>query len=297
MTINKSRSINIDDLQLERSGAAASVSLRYFRAKIPAKDSQYCRKKGSRIGGYVLSPSEKRIANVKPRLRGIEACVFDAYGTLFDVNAAAQSAQDSLGEKWQPLAELWRAKQLQYTWLRSLAGRHADFWKVTGDALDFALSTFQFEDPALRNRLMNLYLTLSVYPEVTDTLKRLKEEEMKLAVLSNGTPAMLAAAATNAGIAHLFDAVLSVEEVKVYKPHPSVYGLVCERLNVRADRVCFVSSNGWDSYSAKAFGFRVLWCNRFGQAPEKIPETPDAQIATLAELTEIVLDRPDSISK
>jgi 2-haloacid dehalogenase len=223
------------------------------------------------------------------KLHGIEACVFDAYGTLFDVNSAARTAHDSLGEKWQPLAELWRAKQLQYTWLRGLAGCHADFWQVTGDALDFALATLQIEDPKLRARLMNLYLALSAYPEVPGTLKRLRADGMKLAILSNGTPAMLAAAATSAGIADLFDAMLSVEEVKVYKPHPSVYGLVCERLNVVASRVCFLSSNGWDAYSAKAFGFRVLWCNRFGQASERIPETPDAQIATLAELPGIVL--------
>ena len=223
------------------------------------------------------------------KLHGIEACVFDAYGTLFDVNSAARASQDLLGEKWQTLAELWREKQLQYTWLRGLAGHHADFWQVTGDALDFALATLQLEDPALRVRLMNLYLVLSAYPEVPDTLKRLKAAGIKLAILSNGSPAMLAAAAANAGIADLLDAMLSVEEVKVYKPHPSVYGLACERLDVVAARVCFLSSNGWDAYSAKAFGFRALWCNRFGQAAERIPETPDAQIATLAELPDIVL--------
>src|SRR5580658_4144950 len=168
------------------------------------------------------------------RLHLIEACVFDAYGTLFDVNSAARSAQDSLGEKWQPLAELWRSKQLQYTWLRGLAGRHADFWQVTADALDFALSTLKLEDPALRARLMNLYLALSTYPEVPDTLQRLTAAGMKLAILSNGSPAMLAAAVANAGLAGQFDAVLSVEDVKVYKPHPSVYRLACERLNVDA---------------------------------------------------------------
>jgi 2-haloacid dehalogenase len=223
------------------------------------------------------------------KLHGIEACVFDAYGTLFDVSSAARSAEDSLGDKWQPLAELWRAKQLQYTWLRSLAGRHADFWQVTGDALDFALSTLRVDDPRLRDRLMNLYMVLGAYPEVLETLKRLRRSGMKLAILSNGSPAMLAAAAANAGIVNLLDAILSVEEVKVYKPHPSVYALVCERLNVVAARVVFVSSNGWDAYSAKAFGFHTLWCNRFGQAPERIPETPDAQIATLVELPEGIL--------
>ena len=223
------------------------------------------------------------------KLRGIEACVFDAYGTLFDVNSAARTAQDSLGEKWQPFAELWRAKQLQYSWLRGLTGLHADFWQVTGDALDFAMATLEVEDATLRARLMNLYLTLSAYPEVPEALKRLKAAGMTLAILSNGTPAMLASAASNAGIANLFNAVLSVEEVRVYKPHPSVYRLACERLNIDAGSICFLSSNGWDAYSAKAFGFRVLWCNRFGQQPERIPETPDAEITTLAELPDIVL--------
>ncbi len=226
---------------------------------------------------------------MKKEFRGIEACVFDAYGTLFDVNSAARSAQDSLAEKWQPLAELWRSKQLQYTWLRGLAGHHADFWQVTGEALDFAMSTMRLEDPELRDRLMNSYLVLDAYPEVADTLKRLRAAGMRLAILSNGTPTMLAAAAGNAGIIEMFDALLSVEEVKVYKPHPSVYKLACERLNVAAERACFLSSNGWDAYSAKAFGFRVLWCNRFGQPPERIPDAPDGQITTLAELPDIVL--------
>jgi 2-haloacid dehalogenase len=226
---------------------------------------------------------------MKPKLRGIQACVFDAYGTLFDVDSAARSAQEFLGEKWQPLAELWRGKQLQYTWLRGLGGRHADFWQVTGDALDFTLSALRIDDPGLRDRFMNLYLALSAYPEVAGTLQRLKEAGMKLAILSNGTPTMLAAAAANAGIATFFDAMLSVEEVQVYKPHPSVYDLACTRLNLDADRICFLSSNGWDAYSAKAFGFHVLWCNRFGQTPERIPHTPDAQITTLAELPDIVL--------
>jgi 2-haloacid dehalogenase len=223
------------------------------------------------------------------KLHGIKACVFDAYGTLFDVNSASRAAQDSLGEKWQPLAELWRSKQLQYTWLRGLSGRHADFWQVTGDALDFALSALHLEDPALRSRLMNLYLVLDAYPEAPDTLNRLKAGGIKLAILSNGTPPMLAAAAANAGMNELFDAILSVEEVQVFKPHPSVYALACERLKVAPAEVCFISSNGWDAYSAKAFGFHTLWCNRFGQAPERIPETPDAQVTTLAELPDIIV--------
>lgn len=223
------------------------------------------------------------------RLPDIEACVFDAYGTLFDVNSAARSAQDALGEKWEPLADLWRTKQLQYTWLRSLIGHHADFWQVTSDALDFALSALRIEDATLRRRLMNSYLHLGAYPEVPRTLRQLKSSGMMLAILSNGTPAMLASASADAGITATLDAILSVEQVGIYKPHPSVYRLPCQHFNLPADRICFISSNGWDAYSAKAFGFRVFWCNRFDQAPEHIPETPDAQIATLAQLPEIVL--------
>jgi 2-haloacid dehalogenase len=223
------------------------------------------------------------------KLNGIQACVFDAYGTLFDVNSAAHTAQDSLGEKWQPLAELWRTKQLQYTWLRSLSGHHADFWQVTGDALDFALSTLRLEDPALRARLMNSYLILDAYSEVPETLRQLKAVGMKLAILSNGTPAMLASASANAKIADLLDAILSVEEVGFYKPHPSVYRLACERFDLPAANICFISSNGWDAYSAKAFGFRVLWCNRLGQLPERIPQGPDVQIGSLDELPKYVL--------
>jgi 2-haloacid dehalogenase len=221
-------------------------------------------------------------------LTGIRACVFDAYGTLFDVNSAAAQAKDALGAKWQPLAELWRAKQLQYTWLRSLAGRHADFWQVTGDALDFAVASLALDDLALRERLMRLYLSLSAYPEVGDTLTRLKAAGLKLAILSNGSPKMLSAAVDSAGIAKLLDAVLSVEEVGVYKPHPSVYQSAVDRIGAKADEICFVSSNGWDAFSARAFGLRVVWCNRFGQTAERIPERPDAEISTLAALPEIV---------
>lgn len=220
------------------------------------------------------------------RLHDIDACVFDAYGTLFDFNSAARAAQDELGTDWQRLSDLWRLKQLQYTWLRGLAGHHAEFWQVTGDALDFALATLKIERPGLRQRLMDLYLKLGTYPEVPAMLQALKARGMKLAILSNGSPAMLAAVVANSGLNGVFDAVLSVEEVGVFKPHPAVYGLAAQRLALPPSRICFLSSNGWDAYSAKAFGFRVLWCNRFGQAPERIPATPDGEIEDLSVLPE-----------
>ena len=220
-------------------------------------------------------------------MTGIEACVFDAYGTLFDVSSVARGARDALDEQWQPLSDLWRTKQLQYTWLRGLAGHHADFWQVTGDALDFAMTTLNIADADLRDRLMQLYLGLSAYPEVPGMLRRLKAGGMKLAILSNGTPTMLASAVRNAGLDNLFDAVLSVEEVGVFKPHPSVYRLATDRLRISPGKICFLSSNGWDAFSAKAFGYRVLWCNRFGQVPERIPEMPDGEITDLSGLPEL----------
>jgi 2-haloacid dehalogenase len=223
------------------------------------------------------------------RLPGIDACVFDAYGTLFDVNSAARSLQDELGERWQPLADLWRTKQLQYTWLRGLGGHHADFWTVTSDALQFAFDTLKIDDADLQRRLMTLYLSLDVYPDVIGALRRLRAGGKRLAILSNGTPAMLASATGNSGIAGLLDAVLSVEAAGVFKPHPSVYRLASDHLQLAPERICFLSSNGWDAYAAKAFGFHAVWCNRFGQPPERIPETPDGQIKTLAELPGIVL--------
>ncbi len=222
-------------------------------------------------------------------IEDIQACVFDAYGTLFDVHSAAREAFNFLGDQSPALSELWRSKQLQYTWLRGLAGRYADFWQVTGDALDFALATFKLEEvPALRPLLMQSYLTLSAYPEVPATLQRLKTAGMKLAILSNGTPSMLATAAAHAGIDGLLDMVLSVDEVQVYKPHAMVYQLVCDRLHTTPGEICFISSNGWDAHSAKAFGMRVVWCNRFHQPPERIPHTPDAEIASLNELPELI---------
>ncbi|GLQ07386.1 haloacid dehalogenase type II [Sneathiella chinensis] len=217
-------------------------------------------------------------------LSGIKACVFDAYGTLFDVNAAARQEQDRLGEAWEQIADLWRMKQLQYTWLRSLQDNYADFWQVTGEALDFALASVGMTDPRLKSRLMDLYLTLSAYPEVADTLTKLNNAGMRCAILSNGSPDMLNAAVRNAGLTDLLDGIYSVQDVKVFKPHPKVYQLAVDRLHVDARQICFQSSNGWDAYSARDFGFRVIWCNRFNQAAERIPAPPDHQVTNLRDI-------------
>lgn len=217
-------------------------------------------------------------------LSGIRACVFDAYGTLFDYASAAARCRDALGARLDRLNALWRDKQLQYTWLRALQDRHADFWQVTGEALDFALETLGIADPALHARLMNLYRELDVFPEVPPMLERLKAAGLKTAILSNGSPAMLAAAVASAGIGPLLDAVLSVEAVGVYKPHPKVYQLAVNRLDLAPGAIAFLSSNAWDAYAASAFGLRAVWCNRYGQKPERLPGRPDCVIASLAEL-------------
>lgn len=222
------------------------------------------------------------------RLEGIGACVFDAYGTLFDYASAAARCRDVLGDKLERLNGLWREKQLQYTWLRALQGKHANFWQVTGDALDFAMETLGMADSALRDRLMTLYLELEPFPEVPVMLKQLKAAGLKTAVLSNGSPEMLQAAVESAKIGDALDAVLSVEEVGVYKPHPRVYQLAVDRLGVESNAISFQSSNAWDAYAASAFGMRVVWCNRYGQRPEQLPGRPDREVKSLAELPALV---------
>ena len=221
-------------------------------------------------------------------LHGVQACVFDAYGTLFDFAAAARGCRDVLGTDVDRLTALWRDKQLQYTWLRAVQGRHADFWQVTGDALDFALETLGIDKPDIRDRLMALYLTLDPFPEVADVLKRLKTAGIWTAILSNGSPKMLDAAVKSANLETLLDAVLSVEDVGVYKPHPKVYQLAVDRLSVPASAISFQSSNAWDAYAASAFGMKVVWCNRYGQRRERLPGNPDHEVKSLSELPAIV---------
>lgn len=217
-------------------------------------------------------------------LSGVGACVFDAYGTLFDVNAAAARCRDALGDKAEPLAVLWRQKQVSYSWLRSLMGRHADFWQVTGEALDFAMQTFGFSDPALRARLMDCYRRLDAYPDAAGVLKTLKAAGIPTAILSNGSRGMLADAVSSAGLGGSLDAVLSIEDAGIYKPHASVYRLAVDRLGVSAGRICFLSSNGWDAHGAAAFGFQVVWINRARQPAERLPGTLAGEVGGLSEL-------------
>lgn len=221
-------------------------------------------------------------------LTGIKACVFDAYGTLFDFASAANTCRDALGDKSGRLTALWRDKQLQYSWLRAVQGLHADFWQVTGDGLDYALETLDIAQPGLRDRLMALYLALETFPEVPAMLGRLKAGGMRTAILSNGSPRMLDAIVTGARLDTLLDAVLSVEEAGVYKPHPKVYQLAVDRLGVPAGAIAFQSSNAWDAHAASAFGMKVVWCNRYGQRRERLPGAPDREVRSLAELPALV---------
>jgi 2-haloacid dehalogenase len=219
-----------------------------------------------------------------PRLEGVRACVFDAYGTLFDFASAAARCEDVPADKRAALTALWRDKQLQYTWLRSLEDRYADFWQVTGEALDFALESLGLEQPNLRDKLMELYLGLEPFPEVPETLRAIRGRGLKTAILSNGSPPMLETLVRRAGLAGAFDAVLSADAVGVFKTHPKVYQLALDSLGLPARAISFQSSNAWDAHGASDFGMRVVWCNRYGQRRERLPGAPDFEVRTLAEL-------------
>ncbi len=220
----------------------------------------------------------------QPTLANTAACVFDAYGTLFDVSRITEPCRDKLGDLTAPLARLWREKQLQYTWLRSLMGTHIDFWHVTGEALDHALAALKLWDPGLRALLMQLYLEPPAFDDVAATLARIKAKGLRTAILSNGSTTMLAGAVNGHNLRGMLDHTLSVDEVRIYKPHPSVYKLATDKLGLPAEKILFVSSNGWDAHAAAHFGFRVAWVNRTSQTPETIPDKPNAEVRNLSEL-------------
>jgi len=222
-------------------------------------------------------------------IEGIKACVFDAYGTLFDVHSAVGKHRHRMGDSADPVSILWRTKQLEYTWLRSLMGYHADFWQVTGDALDFAFDMHHIDNPDLRRDLMDAYLKLDCYPEVPAALATLNDRGLRLAILSNGTPAMLEAAVKNSGIEGLIEKNFSVEEVGIFKPDPRVYHIAVDGLKVKPEEIVFQSSNAWDAAGASAFGFKVAWVNRFGQSEERLPGRPDAEIDDLMKLADLLI--------
>lgn len=219
----------------------------------------------------------------------VTTCVFDAYGTLFDVAAAARQAAAEPGRevfaaKWPEISALWRRKQLEYTWLRAVADAHTDFWQVTQDGLDFALEAAGIDDAELRERLLALYFELSAYAEVPEMLSALKEGGFNTAILSNGSPDMLKGAVRSAGIESLLDDVLSVETVGVFKPHRRVYDLVGGRFGTTPQEVLFVSSNGWDVANAAGYGFRTLWVNRAGEPVDRLPWRPEKILSDLKDV-------------
>ncbi len=219
---------------------------------------------------------------------GIEVCLFDAYGTLFDVASAAEHCRDDLGDATVPLAQLWRTKQIDYTRLLTLMDLYDDFWQVTGHSLDYAMESLGIASSSLRAKLMELYLNLDAYPEVVGLLETLRERDFKTAILSNGSPSMLISAVKSSGIEDLLDGVISVDSLKVYKPHPSVYQHGCNHWNTEPKAVCFMSSNAWDVAGAASFGLRVVWVNRTGALQEHIPGDPERVISDLSELPGIV---------
>ncbi|WP_339778909.1 haloacid dehalogenase type II [uncultured Thalassospira sp.] len=212
------------------------------------------------------------------------AFVFDAYGTLFDVGSVSKRLQESLGDDADKLSDLWRRKQLEYSWLRSLMNDFTDFWNVTGDALDYAMAAIGKDDPVLRSRLMEAYLSLDTFPDVVETLKTLKKSGHKLAILSNGARHMLIATAKSSGILSLFDEILCVDDVRTYKPHPSVYQLACDKLELEPGEISFQSSNGWDVAGAGQFGFKTVWINRTAQPAERLSHKADIVVARLNEI-------------
>ena len=223
------------------------------------------------------------------KLEGVRACVFDAYGTLFDVHAPMRKLAAEIGEKAGDISRLWRQKELEYTCLRSLMGAHADFWHVTGDALDYALESFGVNEAGLKDEIMALYLKLEPYPDVKEALQAVKSRSKMTAILSNGSPAMLDAAVRSAGLDKLIDMVLSAEDVGIYKPSRRVYRHAMQKLQLHeAPALCFVSAHSWDAQAAAQFGFQAVRIDRFGLKDDRIPGKVAAAIADLSELAKLI---------
>ena len=220
-------------------------------------------------------------------MKNIKAIIFDAYGTLFDVNSAAEKCKNKIGEKWEPFANYWRTTQLEYTWLRSLMGRHQDFWKVTEQSLDKSMKVFKI-DTSMKDELLDLYKVLSTFPEVKETLKKLKEKKYKLAILSNGTPSLLKGLVSSNNLESIFDDVLSIEEVKIYKPHPNVYNIPIKKYQIEKNQFAYLSSNTWDVSAAGNFGFNAVWVNRNKNIFDNLDYIPITEINNLSDLNNLL---------
>ena len=218
----------------------------------------------------------------------VKVCIFDAYGTLFDVNAACRELSKEVGEQWQELATLWRLRQVEYTWLRNSMNEYINFWNITEDALEYAMETLNMKNEELKNKLLDLYLKLEAYPEVEKVLMQLKKEGYQTGILSNGSEEMLASAVKNAKLENLLDKVLSVEKCKVYKPSSKVYDLVEKEFKINKINCAFFSSNAWDMHAAAHYGFKTIWVNRFEGNLEKLPGKPYKIVQTLEKIVDIL---------
>ena len=221
-------------------------------------------------------------------MNNTKACIFDAYGTLFDVNAACRELSLDVGDKWQDLANLWRLRQVEYTWLRNSMNEYVDFWEITSNALDYAMEVLNIKNIKLRDQLLELYLKLEAYPEVKKVLGKLKDKKFRTGILSNGSMQMLDSAVKNANIENLLDVVISVEECKIYKPSSEVYDLVEKKTNIQKDKVAFFSSNAWDMHAAANYGFKTIWVNRFDGTLERLPGKPSAIVKSLNNIDELI---------
>jgi len=220
-------------------------------------------------------------------MKDIKAIVFDAYGTLFDVNSAAEKCKGKIGDKWEGFANFWRTTQLEYTWLRSLMKRHKDFWQITEDSLDKSMKSFKI-DSSMKNELLNLYKVLSPYPEVKEVLKKLKVKEYKLAILSNGTPALLSELVKSNNLENIFDDLFSVEEVRIYKPDSKVYDLPIKKYQIKPDEVAFLSANTWDVSGGGNYGYNAIWVNRNNNIFDKLDYEPKNEIKNLKQLIGVI---------
>ena len=216
-------------------------------------------------------------------MKNVKAIIFDAYGTLFDVNSAAEKCKDKIGSKWETFANFWRTTQLEYTWLRSLMERHKDFWQVTEDSLDKSMKAFNI-DLSMKDELLNLYKVLSPYKEVPETLKTLKEKKFKLAILSNGTPSLLKELVNSNDLDNLFDDIFSIEEVRVYKPSSKVYDIPIKKYQTEKSEVAFLSANTWDVSGGGNYGYQSIWVNRNNNIFDNLDYEPKNQIKNLKDL-------------
>ena len=220
-------------------------------------------------------------------MKNIKAIIFDAYGTLFDVNSAAEKCKEKIGDKWEDFANYWRVTQLEYTWLRSLMNRHKDFWQVTEDSLNKSMKKFEI-DQNMRSELLNLYKILSTYPEVKKTLEELKRKNFKLAILSNGTPDLLNQLVKSNSLQEFFDDIFSIETVGIYKPNADVYNIPIKKYNILKNEVLFLSSNTWDVSGGGNFGYKSIWVNRNNNIFDNLDYSPEFELKNLKDLLDII---------